>query len=226
MTQTSNPRLPALDQRLARIAEEVPACQLAADIGADHGKLSCHLLHEGRTARMIVSDISPFSRDKARDLFMRHGLWDRVILSGADGLFALAGHQAEAVIIAGMGGGLIARILAQDVDLQGALLLLGAQTELPLVRSALLKRGYRIDKEILTKENGRFYRIIRGVPGGQCLSKQELALGFNIQGTPEASFRDYLQWQLQVTKSWRGTKGEEMRQHLKEALHGQTASDN
>jgi len=212
-------RLPALDRRLSRIAEQVPVCDLAADIGADHGKLSCHLLHTGRVKRMIVSDISQHSRDKARDLFIRHRLMDRVSLSAADGLHALDGQKADAVIIAGMGGALIARILQQDVDVQGALLLLGAQTELPLVRESLIKRGYRILTEILTRENGRFYRIIKSLPGEQTLSPVQKALGFNVQDTPEAAYGDYLRWQLQVTASWHGKRGEETRQHLKEALY-------
>lgn len=218
-------RLPALDLRLTRIAEQVPACDLAADIGADHGKLSCHLLHSGRVQRMIVSDISPHSRDKARDLFMRHQLMYRVILSGADGLHALQGHQVGAVIIAGMGGGLIARILQQDVELKGAVLLLGAQTELHLVRAALLEREYRIQEELLTQENGRFYRIIKGIPGRQALTPLQLALGFNVQDTPEAAFRDYMRWQLQVTASWQGNRGDMIRQQLKEALHAEENRD-
>jgi len=135
-------RLPALDRRLSRIAEQVPVCDLAADIGADHGKLSCHLLHTGRVKRMIVSDISQHSRDKARDLFIRHRLMDRVSLSAADGLHALDGQKADAVIIAGMGGALIARILQQDVDVQGALLLLGALVLYPIV-ATVTAEGWR-----------------------------------------------------------------------------------
>ena len=91
--------LPRLDTRLNCIAEEVPACNLAADIGADHGKLSCWLLASGRVQRMIVSDISKVSRDKARDLFIRHEVMDRVTLLGADGLHAIAGSRPDVVII-------------------------------------------------------------------------------------------------------------------------------
>ena len=218
------PRLPALDRRLSRIAEQVPKCQLAADIGADHGKLSCHLLHSSQVQRMIVSDISKFSRDKARDLFVRHGLMDRVVISGEDGLYALLGQKADAVIIAGMGGALIAYILNQEVGLHGARLILGAQTELPKVRLALHRRGYRIDREVLTFDKGRFYRIIVGSPGTQTLSPREMALGYHVQETPEAAFKDYLLWQMQVTRSWQGEKGRELRHHLQEALDEQASS--
>lgn len=217
MTGRAAPRLPQLGTRLSRIADLVPRCELAADIGADHGKLSCHLLHSGRANRMIVSDIGRNSRAKARDLFIRHGLIDRVIISGADGLHALS-ENADAVIIAGMGGELIARILAQDVDLQGATLILSAQTELPLVRAAILNKGYRINKEVLTRENGRFYRILTANPGQQELNEFELALGVHIEETAEASLLDFITWQLDVSKSWRGARGDAWRKHLKEAL--------
>ncbi|NLX83302.1 MAG: SAM-dependent methyltransferase [Clostridiales bacterium] len=217
MTKRSSPRLPQLGTRLARIAEEVPHCDLAADIGADHGKLSCVLLHSGRVNRMIVSDIGSSSRAKARDLFIRHGLMDRVIISGEDGLHALS-EKIDAVVIAGMGGELIAQILKQDVDLQGAMLILSAQTELPLVRETLLARGYRIEKEVLTKESGRFYRILIAKPGQQKLSELELALGTNVHETDEARMIDFITWQLEVTKTWRSSRGDALRKHLKEAL--------
>lgn len=209
--------LPKLDARLQAIANQVPSCLLAADIGADHGKLSHYLLASDRVARMIVSDLSPGSRKKMRELFAAQGLLERVQLSGADGLFALQGRP-EAVIIAGMGGGLVADILTQPVDLQGSMLVLSAQTELPLVREALQKRGYAIMQELLVKAAGRYYRVMTAKPGSQQLNPTQMALGVNLQGTASASLQDYYRWQLQVAESWQGEKGSEYRRMLKEAL--------
>lgn len=217
--------LPRLDARLACVASQVPPCALAADIGADHGKLSCWLLASGRAERMIVSDISKPSRDKARDLLLEHELLDRARISGEDGLMALEGSRPDCVIIAGMGGGLVAGILSQDVPLTAGRLVLSAQTELPLVRTALMNRGYRILFETLVKSGGRYYRVLTAEPGEQLLTERELELGINLQAAPGTSLKDYLDWQMKVAGEWQGEKGERYRAFLKEELEQHANAD-
>lgn len=206
-----------LDARLACIAAEIPACDLAADIGADHGKLSCWLLVSGRVKRMIVSDISKTSRDKARDLFVEHQVLDRVDFSGDDGLNAIHG-EPQAVIIAGMGGGLIHDILQQDVSLRGARLVLSAHTELPLVREALQAKKYRIEQETLVQSGGRYYRVLTAVPGQMLLNDRQRMMGINVKACCGTSLIEYYQWQMKVAASWRGEKGNRYREYLEEEL--------
>jgi tRNA (adenine22-N1)-methyltransferase len=213
-----------LDTRLACIASEVPACNLAADIGTDHGKLPCWLLASGRVKKMIVSDISKISRDKARDLFLEYEVTARVVLSGANGLFALQDNP-EAVVIAGMGGGLVSEILLQDVALNNAKLILSAHTELPLLRDAVLSKGYKIIKELLVFSGGRYYRIITALPGSQNLSEFQRELGFNLHGTPGAKLDNYFRWQMEVAQTWHGEKGRKYRTILQEALDEQQSNN-
>lgn len=218
MSESSSSWLPRLDPRLACVASQVPACNLAADIGADHGKLSCWLLASGRAQRMLVSDISKTSRDKARDLLYEHELLDRVLISGEDGLHALAGLNPEVIIIAGMGGGLVSGILRQQVPLEAATLVISAHTELPLVREALNFRSYRIERELVVFSSGRYYRVMTAVPGTQQLSPREMALGPNLAAAPGTSLKDYLEWQMRVAREWQGEKGESYRAYLREEL--------
>ena len=213
--------LPRLDERLGTIAEEVPNCKLAADIGADHGKLACWLLASERADRMVVSDISQQSRDKARDLFIEYDVLNRADIRGENGLYAIQGQKADVVIIAGMGGGLVWDILNQPVDLNGARLILSAHTELPLVRDALMNRDYRIVKELLVKAANRYYRVVVAEPGKQELSIVQRELGFNLRGTPTARVEDYLLWQMRISESWQGERGEVYRKMLREALNEQ-----
>ena len=86
-------RYPQLDERLQAAADLFSACDLGADIGADHGRLSCHLLHTNTCQRMIVADISDESLQKARNLLSLHCLDSRVEYRVADGLKALEGHK-------------------------------------------------------------------------------------------------------------------------------------
>lgn len=215
-------KLPRLDARLKQIADCVPYCDLAADIGADHGKLSAWLLLTGRCRRMIVSDVSEVSRAKARALFNRLGLTERAVISAADGLRALT-QRAQAVVISGMGGGTIADILSQDVDLQGAELILSPHTELPRLRETLKARGYRIDHEYVVRSEGRFYLIWHAMPGEMRLTDRERALGVHLCATQTAAPADYLRWQLKVAGNWQGERAETYRQWIKEMMTDEAA---
>ena len=67
-------RLPQLDERLKTVFDLFPACDIGAEIGADHGRLSCNLLAKGKVKHMLVTDISAPSLEKAKRLFRIHGL--------------------------------------------------------------------------------------------------------------------------------------------------------
>lgn len=217
MTEDRHLTLPQLDERLSCIADQVPSCSLAADIGADHGKLSLWLLVSGRCKRMIVSDISPVSRDKARALFISHQVMDRVIISGENGLNALSG-KPETVIISGLGGGVISAILSQDVPFHGARLILSAHTQLPALRDNIIKIGYRILSEHVVHAKERYYLVITAIPGMQRLSETERLLGSSLTGTVSSSVKEYLSWQLSVVNVWQGAAGERYRKEIQEMI--------
>ena len=173
-----------LDARLLLAYEMIPFCQICADIGADHGKLSAALLSEGRVQHMLVADISEKALLKARKLLTYGRLADQATFFVADGLFALKaldGQRADAVCILGMGGDTMARVLTQGKQfLYGATLVLGAQTELPVLRQALCDVGYRLREECPVEASGRMYILMRATPqksGEAVYTRRELLLG-------------------------------------------------
>ena len=140
-------RYPQLDERLQAAADLFSACEIGADIGADHGRLSCFLLYSGKCSRMLVSDISADSLQKARDLMQLHSLSDRTDFCVADGLASLKTAQGKVgcAAICGMGGALISRILhAGQNDLGDTSLVLSSHTDIPMVRQTLMEIGYHI----------------------------------------------------------------------------------
>lgn len=137
--------VPALDARLKTVADLYPHCTLGADIGSDHAHLPCFLLKNNICDRMIVSDISPFSRQKAEKLMLMHCLENRAECIEANGLDAISGRNVQCVSITGMGGKLIAQLLqAGAAHLNEATLILSAHTDIPLVRRAVQSIGYTI----------------------------------------------------------------------------------
>lgn len=188
-------RYPQLDERLQAAADLFSACDLGADIGADHGRLSCHLLHTNTCQRMIVADISDDSLQKARNLLSLHRLDERADFRVADGLKALEGKKAACAAICGMGGALISKILlAGKAYLQGAALVICSHTDIPLVRKTLQEIGYHIANEKIVRAKGRFYIVLRAEAGKADYSEKELYLGPCLLQQQDDMLLRYLTW--------------------------------
>ena len=166
-----------LDPRLSLAFDLYPECRLAADIGTDHAYLPAALLQRGRCQRMILTDISPSALENARRRIIQSRLNDRVTFALGNGLSPLS-EPCDAISVTGMGGRTIRQILLSGRDrLQGAVLILSAHTDWPLIREALMETGYRLDREEPCFDSGRFYLLLRAVPGREQLTRQEIRLG-------------------------------------------------
>lgn len=209
-------RLPSLDDRLSRAVAMFPACDYGADIGADHGRLSCYLLANDRCKRMCVADISAESLEKARRLLALHGLSERADIEVGDGLAALH-QQTQAIAILGMGGHTLSEILLSGREkLQGAALVLSAHTQLPLVRETLHRLDYTLEREEIARAAGRFYVVMRAVPGKMEADERTLFLGPCLSRSCAEGYPAYLQWRIGATSCERTDAAARQLQWLKE----------
>lgn len=187
-------RYPQLDERLQAAADLFTACDTGADIGADHGRLSCYLLYKNICRHMIVGDISAESLSKAKQLLTLHGLSERADFRVADGLAALT-YPVQCAAICGMGGRLMSGILREGAkNLQEASLVLSCHTEIPLVRETLSDMNYHICEERLVRAKGRYYIVMRAEPGKKTYTEKELYLGPGLLSRHPSLWREYLQW--------------------------------
>jgi len=152
-----------LSARLQTILSLVPECGTAADIGCDHGLLSIELIQSGRAERVIASDLRKGPLMRAEKNIRAAGLSDRICIRMGDGLKALSPGEAETVIIAGMGGPLLEKILTEggDVLKEVRTLILSPHTEIPAVRRFLEKTAFRITEEKITKDAGKYYFVLK-----------------------------------------------------------------
>ena len=209
-------RLPHLDERLSIAAALFPACAYGADIGADHGRLSCVLLGTGVCQRMCVADISEASLEKARRLLRLHGVADRADLVTGDGLSVLR-QPAQAIAILGMGGQTLSDILRRGQDrLRGAALILSAHTELPLARRAVSDIQYHIETERIAHAAGRFYVVIRAAPGGETYTEKQQFLGPRLMETVSEHHAAYIAWRMGVSSRKRTAEAQRELRWLKE----------
>lgn len=187
-----------LDERLSLAAELYEPCDWGADIGTDHAFLPCHLLRAGICQHMIAADVSENALARARANLTRQKLIDRAEVVLADGLNAV-NRKCGCVSVMGMGGELMARILREGQDkLQGAVLVLGAHTELHLVREAIRDIGYHIVQERLCKAAGRFYVFWRAEAAPADMSASEMRYGRLLWDGDQALLREYAAWRRRV----------------------------
>jgi len=173
-------RMLKTDKRLRAAADWVEPCDVIADIGCDHGRLGAMLLLENRARHLLASDISEKSLEKARHCLKRHGLTGRAEFYVADGLEAID-QDVDTVCILGMGGETLSGILLRGQDkLHGAMLVLGAHTNLYIARKTLQAIGYRLTGEQVVRSEGRMYVLLRAVPAvgnEEPYTRRELMLG-------------------------------------------------
>lgn len=180
----ATPRPPKLDERLRAAADWVDPCNVCADIGCDHGRLGAVLLWENRCKHLLAADVSAPALEKARRRIATLGLAGRTSFAVADGLDALSSlpdGRADVICVLGMGGDTLSGILRRGMPrLQGATLILGAQTELFCAREALQNIGYRLTGERVVHADGRMYILMRAQPASvdaPRYTERELQLG-------------------------------------------------
>ena len=143
------PRELDLDERLKLAASFVRPNAVFADIGCDHGRLSVYLMQQCAAARGYACDIRPQPLDKAKQLLSRKGLRDKVETILTDGLIGLEGRGITDVIVAGIGGEVLAHIVEEAAFLKDSSvrIILQPQSKEQLLRRTLYRLGYRIEQE-------------------------------------------------------------------------------
>jgi tRNA (adenine22-N1)-methyltransferase len=157
-----------LSKRLAEIAGRLSGSgfDLLADIGSDHALLPIHAVKHGLCRRAVAADIHDGPLLAAKRNIAGAGLSDRIDIRKGDGLAVLSPGEADAVVIAGMGGSTITGILEAGKDrLAGVrLLLLQPNVGAPLVRRWLHDHGWFLRDECILEEDGLYYDILEAVP--------------------------------------------------------------
>lgn len=156
----------ALQPRLQLLADMVPAGSRLADVGTDHGYLPVYLLQQGRISRAIASDIVDGPLQHARQTAAEYEV-DGIDFRLCPGLDAIAPHEADTVVIAGMGGETIQAILSDAPwTADGShLLLLQPMTKVEYLRKWLVDNGYAFTEERLVWDKDHLYPVF-AVRGG------------------------------------------------------------
>lgn len=149
-----------LAKRLEAIIAMVPSSDCVADIGCDHGYTAMELVRRGIVKRAIACDLRQGPLQRAREHIMEAGLSRSIETRLSDGLQKLEAGEASVVILAGMGGELISRIL-EDRIREFPCYVLSPHSHPEKLRRLLLASAFTIEQEEMAEEDGHYYPILR-----------------------------------------------------------------
>lgn len=147
-----------LDGRLAAAAALARLDRRICDVGTDHALLPCFLYEQGARG-IIACDINDGPLAAAREAVLRHGFGDGIQVIKSDGLRDIP--PCDDVIIAGMGGELIARIVTECRFVgSDTRFILQPMTKAELLRRELYLHGFEIISETCAQSGKKVYCVM------------------------------------------------------------------
>ncbi len=153
----------SLTDRLQMIAEHIDDGLTVADIGTDHGYIPIWLRQNRKNVRVILSDVNEGPLLRAKDNMKKYLPEEEPDLRCGSGLSVLSPGEADAIILAGMGGTLIARLLAEhrNVVQETKLFVLQPRNHSFTLREFLEQwKGFSLAQEQIVKEGRKYCEII------------------------------------------------------------------
>ncbi len=160
--------------RLLTVAKMVENCKKLADIGTDHAYVPVYLIVNNIIKSALAMDINAGPLNKADENIKRFSLCDKIKTRLSDGLSQLEDGEADTVVIAGMGGVLINRILENDKERLNSVktYILQPMTAIYETRKYLAENGFLIVDEALAKEDDKIYTIIKAEKGNMNITDE------------------------------------------------------
>lgn len=190
-------KLPPLSDRMNQIVSLVDKCAVVADIGSDHGYIPIYLYLCGTAEKCICLDVNKGPVESARKNIVLYNATCGVTARLSDGFSMLGMDEADTVLITGMGGMLIERILSGGKNHLQKLteLIVSPQSEEWRVRQFLSDNGFVIADERFVKEETKHYPVIKAVHADNTiqLSEAELRYGPVLLREKNALLFEYLQ---------------------------------
>lgn len=166
-------------ERLKKIASFIDANDIVADIGCDHGYLIKIAIDNNKIkyAYAIDNKIGPLNQAKNN-----LKCYDNVKFILSDGLLNVSSvdlNKINTVVIAGMGGLLINKIINDSLSLfkQINKIILSPHNNIYEVRKNMNNLGFKIINEAIIYDETCFYEVIEYVLGKEKLNDYELNFG-------------------------------------------------
>lgn len=183
----------SLRPRLKMVADMVRCGSRIADIGTDHGYLPAWLVRSGKCIGGVAADLRKSPLENAAETLRIYGVEDKVTLRLSDGLNSVLCDEYDDVVLAGMGGTLIAEILEREEKLKdkSKRIIVQPNSHSENVRKFFCENGFTILAENACVDDRRDYLAFCAEYTGEENDKNELYyyLGSHPIDGNEASLR-------------------------------------
>ena len=159
------------------------------DVGCDQEKLGIMLAKTN--IKSIASDISVNVINRAKEDINKLGLSEYIDLRVSNGLSNIKNGEADTLVLSGMGTHTILEIL-NNTNLRFKKIITISNNYHDILRTKMNDLNYKIDKEIIIKENNKYYNLIEFIEGNNNLTRKEILLGKNHEDT--SLYNEYLDY--------------------------------
>jgi tRNA (adenine22-N1)-methyltransferase len=168
----------SLSERLTAVAAHLPKSAHFVDVGSDHAYLPCYVCLQDPSSRAIAGEINDGPYRSAEKQVKLQGLTDRIEVRKGDGLAVVEPNEVKQVVIAGMGGPLIASILEQGKNKLGQVeqLIVQPNIDARVLRKWFLANGFVLQTEEILEEAGHIYEVLVAVREGKELYDEDAAI--------------------------------------------------
>lgn len=193
-----------LSKRLAAIAQMVTEGNRLVDVGCDHGYLPVYLVLNKKIPGAIAMDVRKGPLSRAQEHIRQFGLENYIETRLSDGLEKLLPGEGDTLVIAGMGGPLMERILSAGSSVLGGFseLILQPQSDIPHFRRFVWEKGFVVVEERMILEDGKFYPMMKAVPdngaAGEPYTPVEEAFGRLLLRERSSVLKQYLERELRI----------------------------
>ncbi|TFB24828.1 tRNA (adenine(22)-N(1))-methyltransferase TrmK [Filobacillus milosensis] len=195
-----------LSKRLRRVAYYIhDDIKVIADIGSDHAYLPCYVCLQNPDLFAIAGEVNEGPYLAAKKQVEKYELENQIDVRLGDGLSVLDKGEADCITIAGMGGTLIAKILADGKDKLPHVkrLVLQPNIDAHAIREFAVEEKYEIIAEEIIDDEGYIYEILVLEPTINMVnySEKEMYLGPHLIENKNEVF--YEKWQHVLNKKYK-----------------------
>lgn len=188
-----------INKRLELIASLVPDDTTLIDVGCDHALLDIYLYQTKKNIDLTASDINPNPLKAASNNLKKYHLQDKIKILQNDGIKNIS-DKVETIVISGMGGKLIAKILEKKYLKNVKTIIVSPNNDFQLVRKKLIKNGYSINHEVLLTERRMTYLVIKANKGKKNINNYYFGKLNKQNKETEAYYQKILMTNLNILK--------------------------
>lgn len=165
----------SLSERLSAVAAHLPKSAHFVDVGSDHAYLPCYVCLQDPSSKAVAGEINEGPYRSAQKQVKLQGLTDRIDVRKGDGLAVVQPDEVKQVVVAGMGGPLIASILEQGKKKLGRVeqLIVQPNIDARALRKWFQKNGFILQKEQILEEAGHIYEVLVAVREGKSIYHED-----------------------------------------------------